>query len=98
MTTPITLEAIGLERWQQLYELDPADVIERMDKARAPLHAGDAFLAVLQLRAIADTTRSVDALDAGTKTLNRATVFLVVLGIASLAVSIVALIVAINNG
>jgi uncharacterized membrane protein len=93
---PITLEAIGLESWQQLYELDPAEVIERID--RAPLHPGDAFLTVLQLRAAADTRQSVEALDAGTKALERATWILVALGVVSLLVALAALIVAIGSG
>ncbi|MEZ5076980.1 MAG: hypothetical protein R2725_06015 [Solirubrobacterales bacterium] len=93
---PITLEAIGLESWQQLYELDPEEVMARIDKA--PLHAGDAFLAVIQLRAMADTARSVKALDAGTKTLERATWILVVLGMVSLLIAVAALVVAITNG
>jgi hypothetical protein len=95
MNTPITLEAIGLESWQQLYDLDPAEVVARID--RAPLHPGDAFLTVVQLRAARDTRASVDALDAGTEALKRATWILVGLGVVSLIVSVVALIVAIGS-
>jgi hypothetical protein len=94
MVTPITLEAVGLESWQQLYEMEPAEVMEKIDGA--PLHAGDAFLTVVQLRAARDTAQAVAALDRGTKALERATWILVALGIVSLVVSVVALIVAIG--
>jgi hypothetical protein len=85
MPPPITLEAIGLESWQQLYDLDPAEVVEKID--RAPLHPGDAFLAVVQLRAARNTTQAVAALDKGTRALERATWILVALGIVSLVIS-----------
>jgi hypothetical protein len=92
---PITLEALGLESWRQLYELDPAEVVEMID--RAPLHPGDAFLTVLQVSAARDTRAAVDALNAGTRKLEQATWYLVALGVASMAIALAALVVAIGN-
>lgn len=43
----ITLEAIGLKRLSELYELDPDEVVKRMDERNVPLNSGDAFLAVV---------------------------------------------------
>jgi hypothetical protein len=50
MPTPVTLESIGLKTWAELYELDTSEVVRRMGERNVPLHAGDAFLAILVLR------------------------------------------------
>lgn len=64
---PITLEAIGLKNYSELYDLDAAEAIRRIDEKGAPLHPGDAFLAVLVLRGVADLRRSAERLDAAGK-------------------------------
>lgn len=61
--TPITLEAIGLKSWQELYALEPSEVLRRMSEQNVPLQSGDAFLAVLVLRGVADLERTSQRLD-----------------------------------
>jgi hypothetical protein len=58
---PVTLEALGLVSYSQLYDLDSDDVVRRLD--RVPVHEGDAFLAVMVLRAVTDLRRSAERLD-----------------------------------
>lgn len=61
--TPITLEAAGLTSWDDLYGLDPAEVIRRMGEKNVPVHPGDAFLAVLVVRAVSDLAAASQRLD-----------------------------------
>jgi hypothetical protein len=61
---PITLEAIGLNTYRELYALDTAEALRRIDDKRVPLHPGDAFLAVLVLRGVAELRHSAEHLDA----------------------------------
>lgn len=60
---PITLEALGLETWDQLYAMDPKTVIARMSEKDVPVHAGDAFLAVLVVRSVVDLAAASSRLD-----------------------------------
>ena len=103
---PITLENIGLKTWQELYELDPAETIRRMSEHYVPLHAGDAFLAVLVVRGISDlghatdrlekSSRRIEAssrqLEAGTTWLIRLTWALAALAVASVVIAVIALV------
>ncbi len=103
---PITLENIGLKTWQELYELEPAETIQRMSEKYVPLHAGDAFLAVLVVRAITNligatghleaSTQRIEAssgrLETGTTWLIRLTWALAGLSVISVVIAIVALI------
>jgi hypothetical protein len=87
----ITLEAIGLTRLSELYELDPDEVVKLMDERNVPLNPGDAFLAVVVLRAIRDLRKATLDLDESTARLATLTwvlvgltIALVLLGVATL--------------
>ena len=102
--TPITLETIGLETWQQLYELKPDETIRRMSEKYVPLHPGDAFLAVLIIRAVTDlilATNQIEEsskrieegsgrLEAGTTWLIRLTWALAALSVVSVVIAVIA--------
>jgi hypothetical protein len=73
MATPVPLEAVKVKSYSELFSLPTAEVVRRLDaKTEVPLHEGDAFLAVLVLRAVAD-------LSDATKRLEKATYLLLVL-------------------
>jgi hypothetical protein len=76
---PVTLESINLDSFSQLYALPSEKVVEKLDKV--PLHEGDAFLAVVVLRAVGD-------LAAATKRLEKLTWALVGLSVALVALAI----------
>ena len=97
-TDNIFIKQLGLDSHRELYELDPEKVVDGLDEMDIDIQSGDAFLTVVQLRANADIRKSVGALEAGTKALERATWILVVLGIASLLVAAAALVVALASG
>jgi hypothetical protein len=59
--TPVTLEALGLRSLSDLYNADTDEIVASLDKV--PLHEGDAFLAVLVLRAVNDLRVSAERLD-----------------------------------
>jgi hypothetical protein len=65
--TPITLQALGLESWSDLYALSPQEVLTQMSERDVPLHAGDAFLAVIVLRAVSDLAAASSRLDAAAR-------------------------------
>ncbi len=88
---PITLEAMGLESWEELYDLDSREVLRRMSERSVPLHAGDAFLAVLVLRTVAD-------LAAASIRLETAARFYRVAGLVLAVVATAAAIVQVTNG
>jgi hypothetical protein len=75
---PVTLETVGVESYSQLYALPTAEVIRRLDEKTVPLHAGDAFLAVLVLRAVADLADATKRLEKATNCLVWLTLVLVV--------------------
>lgn len=87
----ITLEAIGLRSWDQLYAKDPAEVIRLMSEKNVPLHPGDAFLAVLVVRSVADLATASDRLEGLTKRLELLTWALAILGVLTFAVGLIAL-------
>jgi hypothetical protein len=73
MATPVPLEAVEVTSYSELFSLPTAEVVQRLDaRTEVPLHEGDAFLAVLVLRAVAD-------LSDATKRLEKATYLLLVL-------------------
>lgn len=71
MSTPVTLESLGLRTFQELYELPVAEVVARLDKV--PLHAGDAFLVVLALRSLAEVGETTEAVGRAVEELHRTT-------------------------
>jgi hypothetical protein len=91
MSTPVTLESIGVTSWSELYALDTAEVVKRMDEKNVPLHPGDAFLAVMVLRGVSELREATDALDRGTARLVHLTWALLALTVASVAIAVVAL-------
>jgi hypothetical protein len=69
---PVTLEAAGVKSYAELYALPLGDVLQRLDEgAGRTLHPGDAFLAVVVLRAVAELGESTRRLDAARKGLER---------------------------
>jgi hypothetical protein len=62
----VVLEAVGVESYADLYNLDASEVLTRIDKRNVPLHVGDAFLAVLVLRAVDDLGRARHRFERGT--------------------------------
>jgi hypothetical protein len=58
---PITLDSIGLTSWAELYSKDPSEIIRLMSEKDVPVHAGDAFLAVLVVRSVADLAFAMGA-------------------------------------
>jgi hypothetical protein len=86
---PITLEAIGLNSWAELYALDSAELVEKL--GRVPLHAGDAFIAVMVLRGVADLRKATEALDRSTEQLINLTRALFAVAIISLIVAVLAI-------
>jgi hypothetical protein len=77
------LAAVKVKSYSELLELPPAEVVHRLDQQpEVPLHAGDAFLAVLVLRAVGDLA---DA----TKRLERVTYLLLILTAVLVVVAVV---------
>ena len=90
----ITLEAIGLKTLSELYELNPVEIVKRMDERNVPVHPGDAFLAVLLLRGVEDLRQATLTLDKSTDRLAKLTRVLVALTVALLVVAVVTLVIA----
>lgn len=68
----MTLESAKVKSYAELYGLPMAEVMKRLDEgAREILHPGDAFLAVMVLRAVAELSESTSRLDTARKTLER---------------------------
>jgi hypothetical protein len=94
---PITLETAGVKTYAELYGLPTPEVVKRLDDKQVPLHPGDAFLAVMVLRAVAELRESAERLDAGGEhfrvagqRLQRAGVALAVVAVAVAVVQLVA--------
>jgi hypothetical protein len=90
---PITLEAAGVRTYAELYDLPTDDVVRRLDEKQVPLHPGDAFLAVMLLRAVVELRKSAERLDAAGHNFRTASIALAVFAV---AVAIAQLIAAIN--
>jgi hypothetical protein len=82
VSTNGVLEAVGVESYAEVYALDAAELLERIDERSVPLHPGDAFLAVLVLRAVADLRETTKALDKARSRFDRATFVLAILALA----------------
>ncbi len=78
----VVLEAVGVDSYAELGALDTAEVIRRMDERNAPLHPGDAFLAVLVLRGVAELGQSAKRLDRASRHYEIAGVILAVVAVA----------------
>lgn len=77
------LAAVNVTSYSELLELSPAEVVRRLDQQpEVPLHAGDAFLAVLVLRAVGDLADATRRLERVTYLLLILTAVLVLLAIA----------------
>jgi hypothetical protein len=77
----VVLEAVGVDSYAELAALDTAEVIRRMDERRAPLHPGDAFLAVLVLCGLAERGEATERLDRASKRYEIAGVILAVVAV-----------------
>jgi hypothetical protein len=78
----VVLEAVGVNSYSELMALDVDEVVRLMDERKAPLHPGDAFLAVLVLKAVSDLTETSRALDRARKGFERATLVLALVAVA----------------
>ncbi len=90
---PVTLEAVGVRTYAELFELPTAEVIQRLDSQQVkggdiPLHSGDAFLAVLVLRGVADLAAATRRLETATKGLIWLTVALLVAAVVTVVVDL----------
>jgi hypothetical protein len=85
---PVTLEAVGVENYSQLYALSTTEIIKRLDEKAVPLHEGDAFLAVLVLRGVADLADASKRLEKATTRLLWLTAALVVVTAIAVIVSV----------
>ncbi|HEV2975805.1 MAG TPA: hypothetical protein VGX69_12560 [Solirubrobacteraceae bacterium] len=82
MATPVPLEAVEVTSYSELFSLPTAEVVRRLDaRTEVPLHEGDAFLAVLVLRAVADLSDATKRLEMATYLLLVLTGVLVVLAL-----------------
>jgi hypothetical protein len=82
------LKRLGAGSWAEAYNLDPAEIVSRIDAMEElPFNDSDLLLAVVELRAAAD-------LDAGTKRLLTWTKWLFGVAAGTLAAALVTLIVA----
>jgi hypothetical protein len=87
--TPVTLEAVKVNSYAELFALPPAEVLQRLDAGSGvPLHEGDAFLAVLVLRSVADLSDASTRLERATKRLLALTAVLVLVTVIAVVVSL----------
>jgi hypothetical protein len=66
---PVTLEAVKVKSYSELFALEPDEVLRRLDAGSVPLHEGDAFLAVLVLRSVGDLASASKRLETATNRL-----------------------------
>jgi hypothetical protein len=66
---PVTLEAVKVKTYSELFALEPDEVLRRLDAGSVPLHEGDALLAVLVLRSVADLASASKRLETATNRL-----------------------------
>lgn len=82
---PVPLAAVGVKSYSELHALPTAEVVRRLDeRAVVPLHEGDAFLAVLVLRAVADLADASKRLERATNRLLALTAVLVEVTVAAI--------------
>ena len=83
MAQRVTLEAVDVDSYSELLSLSTDEVVRRLDaKPEVPLHEGDAFLAVLVLRAVGELSDATRRLERATYALFALTVVLVVVTLA----------------
>jgi hypothetical protein len=80
-SNPVTLESLGLSNWSELYGMSSREIVGKLGKG--PVHPGDAFLAVMVLRAVDDLGRASRRLEWLTCALVALTVALVALALAT---------------
>ena len=86
---PVTLEVVNVKSYSELFALPPDEVLRRLDSGSVvPLHEGDAFLAVLVLRSVADLTSASKRLETATNRLLWLTAALVVVAAIAVVVSL----------
>jgi hypothetical protein len=86
---PVTLEAVKVKSYSELFELPPSEVLRRLDAGTVvPLHEGDAFLAVLVLRSVADLASASMRLETATNRLLWLTAALVIVTAIAVGVSL----------
>lgn len=91
------LERLNVDSFAELYGMDVETVLRKLDAGpELPLQDGDAFLSVLNLRAIADLQAATAELDASTRSLSRLTWALVFLTAVTVLVAGASLVVALN--
>jgi hypothetical protein len=84
MMRPVTLEAVGVNSYSELLALPASEVLRRLDaKPEVPLHEGDAFLAVVVLRAVGDLAAASKRLERATYALLLLTLVLVIIALAT---------------
>ena len=92
---PTLLRQLRVESFSELFERDPAELVEGLDRAwregggEFPMHEGDAVLTVMTLRAISALDEDVRSLDKSAGRLKWLTVALVVLTVVLLVITAV---------
>jgi hypothetical protein len=90
----VVLEAVGVSTYAELAELGTDEIIKRLDARGAPLHPGDAFLAVVVLAGVSELRETTKALDAARRGFERATIALAAAGVILTAATVVLAVVA----
>lgn len=90
----VVLEAVGVKSYAELAELGTDEIIKRLDDRDAPLHPGDAFLAVVVLAGVSELRETTKALDAAKRGLEQATIALAAAGVILTAATVVLAVVA----
>jgi hypothetical protein len=80
---PVTLEAIGVRSYEELYALGTEETMRRISSAGVPLHEGDAFLAVFVLSSVRELRQSAERLDESRRRFERTTFALAVIATAA---------------
>jgi hypothetical protein len=79
---PITLETAGVKTYSDLYDMPTGKAIKLIDEKNVPLHAGDAFIAVLVLRGVRELGEATERLDAAATRFQIAGIVLAVVAVA----------------
>jgi hypothetical protein len=91
----VVLEAVGVGSYAELAALGTEEIIRRLDERNAPLHPGDAFLAVLVLAGVIDLRETAKSLDAAKRGFERATIALAAAGVILTAATVLLAVIAV---